>query len=78
MKTCQPHLYSGKCNSRPWDTVSQPFNWQNVRNLKIPHVGEHIGQEDLCFSSYGCEISSATLESNFVQSCKVEHPHFVT
>lgn len=36
VKTCQPHLYSGKCNSRPWDTVSQPFNWQNVRNLKIP------------------------------------------
>lgn len=36
MKTCQPHLYSGKCNSRPWDTVSQPFNWQNVRNLKYP------------------------------------------
>lgn len=34
-------------------------------------------QEDLFFS-YGCEISSATLESNFVQSCKVEHPHFVT
>lgn len=31
--------------------ILYPFSWQNVRNLKMPCVGEHIGQEDLYFSS---------------------------